>query len=331
MLGSNAWDKAQVRQWTEFANMEIAQQNRHLIYPLWGFMEYNKQSADAAMAALKGHLDTLNKHLEGKNFLVGSSLTVADVVVFHHLRFYYQFVLAEDQRKKMYPNVTAWFTGLAGNDAVVNTYGRVALCKFPLKPPKVEKKEEPKKEEKKETKPAAKKEETGDDEAPKKKKANPLDLLPPSSFVLDEFKKDILNTPDKKGAMERFWQNFDPNGYSFWWMQYQKLPSEGKLLFKTCNSSSFFLQKLDPFRKYTFSVHGVYGVEGNYEVRGLWMWRGTDIAEEVKEHDNFPYMTIRKLDHTKPEDKTLIEEYWLNVEPGQVVDGMPVAEVVYFK
>ena len=114
-------------------------------------------------------------------------------------------------------------------------------------------------------------------------------------------------------------------------MQYQKLPSEGKVLFKTNNSSSFFLQKLDPFRKYTFSVHGVYGVEGEYEVRGVWMWRGVDIPNEIKEHDNYPYMTIKKLDATNESDRNLITQYWLNLSVGNVVDGMPVAEVVYFK
>jgi len=112
---------------------------------------------------------------------------------------------------------------------------------------------------------------------------------------------------------------------------YQKLPSEGKELFKTNNSSSFFLQKLDPFRKYTFAVHGVYGVEGEYDVRGVWMWRGTEIAEEIKEHDNYEYMTIKKLDPTNEAERALITSYWLNLTPGTVVDGKKVAEVVYFK
>jgi len=143
-------------------------------------------------------------------------------------------------------------------------------------------------------------------------------------------KKQFLNT-DKVVALQDFWKNIDLEGFSFWFMQYQKLESEGKVLFMSNNSSSFFLQKLDPFRKYTFSAHGVYGVEGNYEIRGVWMWRGTDIPEEIKEHDNFAYMTIKKLDPTQEATKKFIEDYWLHIEPGNVVDGMPVAEVVYFK
>jgi elongation factor 1-gamma len=312
MLGANAWEKAQVRAWTEFAGIEVATQNKALIYPLYGFYEYNKVTADAATVAIKGHFETLNRHLEGKTYLVGSNVTVADVALFNHARFYFQLVLVEDQRKKLYPNFTAWFLNLAGTPQIISTYGRTLLCKVPLKPVKVEKKEEPKKAEpkKEEKKPA---QADDDEEKPKKKTANPLDLLPPSTMVLDEFKKEFLNTPDKVGVLANFWNKYDPNGYSFWFMQYQKLASEGKILFKTCNSSSFFLQKLDPFRKYTFSAHGVYGDEGNYEIRGVWMWRGVEIPEEIKEHDNFPFMTIRKLEHTVPEDKALIEQYWLNM------------------
>jgi len=146
---------------------------------------------------------------------------------------------------------------------------------------------------------------------------------------MDDFKRDFLNTPDKRAALDRFWEKFDPQGFSFYFMQYQNLPSEGKILFKTVNCSSFFLQKLDHFRKYTFSVYGVYGVEGDYVCRGVWMWRGLDVPQEVKEHDNFPYMDVKRLDPVT--DRALIESYWLNMTEGAVVDGRQVAEVVSFK
>jgi elongation factor 1-gamma len=315
LLGSNAFEKAQVRQWVEFAGLEINRNSKALIYPLLGFMEYNEVAAKAATADLKEQLLILNKHLQGKSFVVGSNVTLADITLFSALRYYFTFVLVEDQRKKVYANITNWFTALANGENALKVFGRTVLCKIPLKAPKSEKKEEPKKEEpkKKEEKPAAKKEGEEDDDQPKKKKANPLDLLPPTTFVLDEFKKEFLNTTEKAAVLKSFWDKIDLNGFSFWWMEYQKLPSEGKILFKTCNSSSFFLQKLDPFRKYCFGAHGVYGVEGGYEIRGVWMWRGTEIADEIKEHDNFPYMTIKKLDGTQEADRKLIEEYWLNL------------------
>jgi len=149
--------------------------------------------------------------------------------------------------------------------------------------------------------------------------------------VLDVFKKDFLNTPDKKGAMERFWKAYDPEGYSIWTVQYTKLPTEGKVLFKTCDYYSMFLQKMENFRKYTFSAHGVYGDEGNYEVRGLWMWRGTDIAPQMKEHDAYEYHVFKKIDTNSETDRKLVEEYWINVNPGDMCDGLKVQEVVHFR
>lgn len=42
-----------------------------------------------------------------------------------------------------------------------------------------------------------------------------------------------------------------------------------------------FLQRIDPhFKKYSFAIWGVYGDEGNYEIRGAWLWRGTEIPLE---------------------------------------------------
>ena len=207
----------------------------------------------------------------------------------------------------------------------VKVYGRTVLCKLTLKPYVApEKKEEKKKEEKK------KEEKKEVAEEPKKKKVNPLDELPASTFELEQFKRDFLNNKDKKDAMEKFWKAYDPKGYSIWWMEYQKLPSEGKVLFRTSNSKSFFLQKLDSFRKYCFAVHGVYGSEGDYEVRGVWMWRGTEIPAEIKEHDNFEYMTIKKLDPSKPEDKQLVEDYWTKLNETDEVEGRKCADVEYF-
>lgn len=257
LLGSNGYERASVRQWVEFANLEVYKAAPQVTYPIFGWTQYNKEQSDAAIKTLKENLLVLNKHLEGKTYVVGSNLTLADLTLFYNLRPYFQFVFVDDLRKKLFPNITIWFMNLATQEQAVTAFGRTLLCKVPLKTPKVEKKEEPKKKEEKpkaEPKKEAAVEGDDDEEKPKKKKGDPLDELPPSSFVLDNFKKDFLNTTDKQGALQRFWNDYDPNGYSIWWMQYQKLPSEGKILFKSCNSSSFFLQKLDPFRKFCFAA-----------------------------------------------------------------------------
>jgi elongation factor 1-gamma len=277
LLGNNAFEKSQVRQWVELAGNEIARCSKTLICPIFSGVEHTKQDIDAANKEVKEYLTALNRHLEGKNFVVGSGITLADAALFNVIRCYYQLIFVEDQRKKLYPNITAWFVTIAAREEAVKAYGRTVLCKVPVKVPKVV---APKVEAKKEEKPK-KADNDDEEEKPKKKEANPLDLLPPSKLVLDEFKKEFLNTPDKAGVLKNFWEKYDPEGYSIYFMQYQKLPTEGKVLFKTNNSASFFLQKFDNFRKYTFSCHGVYGVDDAYEIRGVWMWRGVGIPNEV--------------------------------------------------
>ena len=44
------------------------------------------------------------------------------------------------------------------------------------------------------------------------------------------------------------------------------------------NSTNFFMERIDEgFRDYSFGLHGVYEKEGDYKVRGIWMWRGNEI------------------------------------------------------
>jgi len=287
LLGTSAWEKAQVDQWVDFAQLELGKNNIAVVYPLFGWYEYSKDKSDAATKDIKEWLKVLNNHLAGKDFVVGNSYTLADLELFYVIKSYWQYVFVEEIRKNQFGNISSWFAKLMNHEGIKKAYGRILLCKTPQKAPKVEVKKETKKEAKKDkAEPAPKAEkpkaaEGDEEEKSTKKKANPLDLLPPSTFVLDEFKREFMNSKDRPAVMVDFWKKFDANGYSLWTMRYDKLPSEGKILFRTRNSLSFFLQKLDNFRKYSFSAHGIYGVEGDYDIRGCWMWRGTEIPEEV--------------------------------------------------
>lgn len=132
--------------------------------------------------------------------------------------------------------------------------------------------------------------------------------------------------------MQFFWENYDPNGFSIWYVKYIKAEGEGKVLFMTNNLKNGFLQRLDHFRKYAFGVHGVYGEEPNLEVRGMWLWRGTDIPAEVKELDSYEYHTWNKIDTSQPENKSLVEQFWCGLSDDEdVVDGLRARDVKYFK
>lgn len=337
LLGSNDLEQAQVRQWMEFASFELSDCEQKVVYPIFGWKPYCKEEADAANDKVKELLKALDQQVKGKRYAFGEQITLADIALFRHLKFFFQLVFPKGLREKVFPNVNDWFLRVLNTAETDKVYGKVILCKAPVRVTVVEKKEEKKEDKKKEEKKGGekKKEEktddgNGEEDAPKKKKTNPLDELPPSKLVLEDFKRAFLNNKDKEDAMKKFWEIYDPEGYSIWWCEYDNLPSECKILFRTSNSKSMFLQKCDAVRKYSFAVHGVYGKEGDYKIRGMWMFRGKEIPQEMKDHDNFEYMHFRKIDTNDEKDKQLVHDYWTKVNETDTVDGKAAVDVDYF-
>lgn len=316
ILGSNAFEHAKINQWIEFANCEIQNCAKELIYPIFKGKKPENKGNENEDKKFKKYLSLLEKEFKkGNKFIMGNKLTLADIVLFRYLRFFFMFYLTEKIRNSLCPKLTLWFENIMNTQEAIEAYGRTLLCKKQLKPLdiKIEKnknKNEPKKEIKKE---------------------NPLDFLPPSKFDLDNFKKEFCENSNKKEVMEKFWKDFDPKGYSLWLIEYQNLESEGKKLFRMKNSKNFFLERFDDdFKRYSFGVHGVYGNNNEFKVKGLWMWRGEDIPEEIKENEYFNYLSIKKLDCKNDKDKKLVEEYWTKCNKGDKVDERKVEEISYF-
>ena len=333
LLGEGDLQKAQVRQWMDFASFELGDCAQKIVYPIFGWKPYCKESADEANIRLREFMKALDQQVKGKRYAFGEELTLADIALFRHLKYFFQLVFPKGLREKVFPNVNDWFLRVLNTPETDKVYGKVLLCNQPVKPYICEKKEEKhedKKKEKKEEKKAEKKEEEEKKEEKPKKKQNPLDLLPPSKLELETFKRAFLNNKDKEDAMKKFWEIYDPEGYSLWHLEYQNLPTECKVLFRTSNSKGMFLQKCDALRRYAFATHGVYGVEDDYKIRGLWMFRGKEIPQEMKDNDLYEYITFRKLDHTKEEDRKLVHDYWTKVNETDEVEGRKCADVDYF-
>ena len=273
-------------------------------------MENNKKSFDK----LKQYLIILDSHLKGKKYFVGKKLSLADIIIFRFLRLIMMTICTENMRDSFLKNLTKWFINIMESEEAINVYGRTILCKTPLKPfikNEINENNE-------------------NDNNNSNNKKNPLDNLPPSDFDLKLFKSTFIHSNDKVEELESFWEEFDEEGYSLWYMEYENLPNECKILYKSCNFKNFFIQKLENFRKYSFAVFGVYGEKGNYKVKGVWLWRGNNIPNEIKENDNYDYLKIRKLNIKKKKDRKLIEDFWINIKKGEIVDGTKVCDTGYF-
>jgi len=152
------------------------------------------------------------------------------------------------------------------------------MCQKTIKP------QLPPKEEKKAAA-AVKKEEKKDDMPAVLKETNPLDALPPTPFDLYAFKTFFVNCPDRKGeGMKFFFENYDPAGYSIYFIHYDKYEGEGTITYQTLNMLNGFLQRIDHFRKHCFAMHAMIGDEPSLEIEGVWLFRGKGIPQEMKDH-----------------------------------------------
>ncbi len=316
LLGENQIQISSIDMWIDFVNFKIRPFYDHLIAPIFAAASSNEEITKIALEDLTNVLSELNTYLALKSFLVGHSVTLADVFLAVNLYPYYT-LLFDEQKRSTIPNVTRLYFYVANMKLFSNVFGQCKLCKevqtpsviplTKLTPPvassnnnaqittknpaavekKIEKKSEVKNGPKKPSAAAPAKTEkpveTENDAEEKedKRKKNELDLLTPSNFVLDDFKKEFMNSKDRAEVLKGFWSKYDSEGYSLWHIHYQKCGDQGKVLFKTANLKTLFLQKLEKLRRYAFGVHGVYGTEPDLEVEGVWMWRGKDIPSMV--------------------------------------------------
>jgi elongation factor 1-gamma len=140
-----------------------------------------------------------------------------------------------------------------------------------------------------EKKPEKKEEDDAEDEtdevyANEPKQKDPFADMPKPTFNMDEFKRVYSNEDTAENAIPYFWKNFDNEHCSIWFCDY-KYPEDLKQIFMTCNLVTGFFQRLDKLRKHAFGSMCVFGENNNNTIAGIWIWRGHELAFEVKIFD----------------------------------------------
>mmetsp|Transcript_21842 Transcript_21842/g.39819 ORF Transcript_21842/g.39819 Transcript_21842/m.39819 type:complete len:430 (+) Transcript_21842:534-1823(+) len=349
--GTNA-ELAEIDYWLDLIQTELEVPLNQWVYTVLGHIQTDAGIVAAAQADVKKFLAALEQHFKVHQWLVGGRLTLADISAANSLVLGYKLVF-DGAFLAAYPSFTQWFTALVASEQFVQVWGpikqakavlplpEVKAKKAPAKPEEAKKKgEESKKKTEEEKKPAEKKQPAKKEEqkapapaldAPEKKGPNPLDLLPPSAFILDEWKKLYANSKDKASTLPWFWEHYDPEGYSIWVFKYNKLPGECTVVYRTNNLLNGFLQRMEEFRKYSFGYLGIYGAEPELDIAGCFMWRGKDVAEEMKEHPQIEGFTVTKVDTSTEEGRQLVNDYWGKTEENDIVEGKPVLDGKYWK
>jgi len=265
LIGKENKRKAMNDSWIDFTSYNVFPFYDIIIGQVIGMSETNEELFSTAKSDLMKVLDKVNSHLTFRTFLIDHHVSLADLVLAASLHPYFTLILDSKMRDSI-PNLMRWFSYIANIKELTSVLGKPRLCFQSSKPSnvplvsksveqKIEKKVEKKEEKKPQQKPQEKKVEQPKqqpinssttpipvEEEKKEKKTNPLDELPPTTLDLDSFKKDFLNTKDKRAALDRMWSSYDTNGWSIWFLHYNKSGDQGKIMFKTCNLKSNFLQ-----------------------------------------------------------------------------------------
>ncbi|KAL3641848.1 hypothetical protein CASFOL_012663 [Castilleja foliolosa] len=334
LYGSSLIDYGHIEQWIDFSANEIDVNIGRWLYPRLGFGVYLPPAEEVAIAGLKRALDALNAHLTTNTYLVGHDVTLADIVMTCNLSIGFKMIMTKSFTSE-FPHVERYFWTLVNQPKIKKILGEVkhaesippVASKKPAQPKeaaKPKKKEEPKKEE------AKPKEVVAEEEAPKPKPKNPLDLLPPSKMILDDWKRLYSNTKTnfREVAIKGFWDMYDPEGYSLWFCDY-KYQDENNVSFVTLNKVSGFLQRMDLARKYAFGKMLIIGAEGPYKVKGLWLFRGTEIPQFiVDECYDMELYDWFKVDINDEAQKERVNQMIEDAEP---FEGEPLLDAKCFK
>lgn len=296
--------RAAADQWLDAVYADV----RPLVAALW--------TPDGAAAAdeLCAYLAELQGALAHDRFLAGSEPCAADLALLFETLPALRLMLGAERLARL-PRFLAYARALAALPALRPLVGELRPAPLPLRlPPPLPPVPAPK--------PAAR---PAEEEAPRKEY-----VFPPSQFNFFDFKTLYVNAPRKQDALDFLWQHWDASAFSFWRLEYDKLPTECKVLFLTNNLMGGFLGRAEACRKFVLGVQGVFGQEPDLHVRGVWLWRGTAMLPPLQDHEQFDVYKFRQLDPLSPPDRALIEHYWTAAE-GDSVEGLTLQTLKYLK
>jgi elongation factor 1-gamma len=221
-----------------FANAEVLPPIANTFRPLIGRDPYNKKAVDDAMKAANKAVGVLDQHLLVNTFLVGERITLADLFTAGMISRGFQYLFDKKWRAD-HPNVTRWYETVGNQPIYSAIVDNLELIDEAIKyqPPKKEQAPKEKKEQPKAA-PKSKAKEPEDDEeeeaAPAPKPKHPLEALPKPTLVLDDWKRKYSNEETREVALPWFWENFKPDEYSLWKVDY-KYNDELTMTFMTAN------------------------------------------------------------------------------------------------
>lgn len=170
LYGSNLHNRALVDQWLDITTCDL----EAAVAAVNIAKDGREVDTDKVVEDVNKFLGFVENHLNGKKFLVGDELSIADLSLATSISVLLTSVYGEEDRKTRYPHLTTWYLSLVETDATVGSKDlpKESHKAFKPKPKKEDKKKEETKAETKAPVKTAQEEEDdlfGDDPAPAKK------------------------------------------------------------------------------------------------------------------------------------------------------------------
>lgn len=310
LYGTCTYSTSVIDQWIDFATGEIDHPLGTWVFPILGYLDFSSVATEKAKNDIKKSLTVLNNHLSNFTYLVGERVTLADIAVAMSLHRGFALVFDPSFRKP-FPAVVRWYKTIVRQANVLSVVGETELCtKMAVATPKegsvAAEPEKVAEEPKKEAKPTQSFDDE-EDSAPKKA-PNALDLLPASKMSLDGWKVCYSNNDTRTVAVPYLWENFDADGWSLWLMEY-KYNKELTKTFMTANLVGGFIQRLDPIRKYGFASFVMFGVENDMSIGGVFMIRGNELPDILKDVDDVETYDWKKVDIKSEADRAAVADF----------------------
>merc|ERR1712000_374329 len=180
LLGKTKQDYASILKWMSFFNTEVLPPLGGRFRPLLGLDSYNKKNVEESSKKALRAIGAIETHLVRHTYLVGDRITLADLFAASIITRGFQYFFDKQWRQEN-PTTTRWY------ETVINQpiYSAVADKLEFLEKPKL-----------------------------------PCDLLPKSSFPLDEWKRYFSNNKESE-SLPWFWDNVPFADYSIWRVDYK--------------------------------------------------------------------------------------------------------------
>ncbi|KAJ2931930.1 hypothetical protein H1R20_g5157, partial [Candolleomyces eurysporus] len=312
LLGTTPEDAALIEQFIHLSDTEVDIYTDFTRAITTNTIPYSKPAHTAFTERQTRALNTLEQHISTRTFFVGERITLADLWVAVIFQKAVGLTVDAAARTKL-PNLVRHLETIANQPLVKDIYGPINYAEKaiqftpPAKEPKAPKPAAAPKP-KAAPKPAEKDDEEEPDVPPEPKAKNPLDDLPKSTLNLEDWKRAYSNkeTRGAGGALEWFYQNNDPAGYSIWRVDF-KYNEELTQVFMSSNQITGFFNRLEAARKYIFGSVGVLGENNNSIITGVFITRGPEYEPVVNVAPDWESYNYTKLDLSNDADKAFFE------------------------